>query len=192
MIINFYCEYLFFEKIIKTHSHIIRYREHPKRCIDNLRITNKDVKYISERHLATLFFEYFSFEKKKELPELSLLWVQQLNCQQSIDPNIINFFKMERKSTNLNFWEIIIMGTIINNYGKTKACEHVNDFFIYSGCFKFFKLSHGIKRFSQKCDCLVESRLMLSRSKDGTLWFFKCFQCKFYETVASYRKQNYK
>src|ERR1051325_9900488 len=110
MIVNFYCEYLFFEKIIKTHSHIIRYRDHPKRCIDNLRITSQDVRYISESYLTTLFFEYFSFEKKKELPELSLLWVQQLNYQQSIDPNIINFFKMERKSISLNFWEIIIIG----------------------------------------------------------------------------------
>src|ERR1041384_6729208 len=118
MIVNFYCEYLFFEKIIKTHSHIIRYREHPKRCIDNLRITSRIVQYISERHLTTLFFEYFSLEKKEKLPELSLLWVQRLNYQKSINPNIINFFKMKRTSMNLNFWKIIIMGTIINNYDK--------------------------------------------------------------------------
>ncbi|CAG8524111.1 8501_t:CDS:2 [Scutellospora calospora] len=173
--------YFFSESLIfNNHYESIDSKQHPKRLIDNMRFVSKDFKRLFEYSFRNIYFEFYHINEVTVLSKLALKLIKRYENYFDPTQRMINYFK-EKQCEELNFYESIILNTIIDCNDSIAII--FTDLFIKIGIFKIF--SFGVDfTLSKECNCSgsdSKSWLIFKQSKDKRFWYYKCGRCQFYE-----------
>jgi hypothetical protein len=182
-IIYFYSESLIFN----AHYESINSKQHPKRLIDKIRLISYDFKLFFDYSFRKIYFEFYHINEVTVLSKLLLKYIKRTDHISDLSIKMIAFFK-QKECEELNFWESIILNTIIDS--KNSVAIIFTDLFIKIGIFKIFSFDIDFS-FNKECNCSDGNFcLNFKRSNDKRFWYYKCIRCGFYEVVINYTKRK--
>ncbi|CAG8682558.1 10219_t:CDS:2, partial [Scutellospora calospora] len=149
--------------IFNTHYESIDSKQHPKRLIDNMRFVSYKFNQLFEYSFRKIYFEFYHINEVTILSKLALKLIKRYENYFDPTQKMINFFK-EKECEELNFWESIILNTIIDYFTLSKECN-------CSGSDS-------------------KSWLIFKQSKDKRFWYYKCGRCQFYEVAINYSRKR--